>query len=892
MTFENGVATFTLKDGESKTATGLAKGIGFTVEEEEDGNFTTAYTGETGTIVEKTTQTSSVTNTRKTGDLDIKKSVVSTTASDREKDFTFTVTLSDTTINKTFNGVEFKDGVATFTLKDGQTKSITGLPVGITYTVAEEAAAGFVTTKTGETGEISTEKKTAAFTNTKDEGGLIVNKSVVSDIADDKTKDFSFTVTLDDKTVNGTYGEMTFENGVATFTLKDGESKTASGLAKGTGYTVEETADSNFTTTYAGKTGTIVEKATQISSVTNTRKTGDLDVTKTVASSTSSDKQKDFTFTVTLSDKTINKTFNGVKFENGVATFTLKDGETKSIIGLPVGISYTVAETTADGFTTESTGETGEISIEKKTAAFTNTKEEGDLTVSKSVESDLADDKTKDFSFTVTLDDKTVNGTYGEMTFENGVATFTLKDGESKTASGLAKGTGYTVEETADSNFTTTYAGKTGTIVEKATQISSVTNTRKTGDLDVTKTVASSTSSDKQKDFTFTVTLSDKTINKTFNGVKFENGVATFTLKDSEKKSITGLPVGITYTVAEEMAAGYVTTKTGETGEISIEKKTAAFTNTKEEGDLTVSKSVESDLAADKTKDFSFTVTLDNKTVNGMYGDMTFTNGVATFTLKDGENKTATGLAKGIRYTVTEKAESDFATTYTGETGTISETAGSAAFTNTRKTGDLTLSKKVVSEAAADKDVSFTFTVELSDKAINKAYGGMTFANGVATVTLKDGEKATATGLPIGITYTITEAEAEGFELTAKTGDTGTISTTKSTASFTNTRETGDLELSKTVVSDAAADKDAEFTFTVTLSDTTIGGTYGDMTFTEGVATVTLKGGQKATATDLPTGITYTITEATTAGFQQTGKTGDTGMISTTKSVASFKKTR
>ena len=82
----------------------------------------------------------------------------------------------------------------------------------------------------------------------------------------------------------------------------------------------------------------------------------------------------------------------------------------------------------------------------------------------------------------------------------------------------------------------------------------------------------------------------------------------------------------------------------------------------------------------------------------------------------------------------------------------------------------------------------------------------MTFENGVATVQLKGGAKSTAAGLPTGITYEITEASATGFQLTGKTGDTGSISTTESKAEFTNTRETGDLELSKVLVSDAAAD--------------------------------------------------------------------------------------
>ena len=167
----------------------------------------------------------------------------------------------------------------------------------------------------------------------------------------------------------------------------------------------------------------------------------------------------------------------------------------------------------------------------------------------------------------------------------------------------------------------------------------------------------------------------------------------------------------------------------------------------------------------------------------------------------------------------------------------------------------------------------------------------MTFTDGVATVKLKGGESATAKGLPTTLTYTITEASAEGFQVTGKTGDTGSISTTLSEAEFENTRDTGDLELSKVLVSDQAADADVEFEFTVTLGDTTISGAYGDMTFTDGVATVKLKGGESAKATGLPTTLTYTITEADAEGFELTGKTNDTGSISTTPSEAEFTNT-
>ena len=289
--------------------------------------------------------------------------------------------------------------------------------------------------------------------------------------------------------------------------------------------------------------------------------------------------------------------------------------------------------------------------------------------------------------------------------------------------------------------------------------------------------------------------------------------------------------------------------------------------------------------------EFSFTVTLGDDTFNGTYGGMDFHDGVATFTLKGGETKTATGLPTTLGYTVTQEDADGFDTEKTGDAGTISTTTPDAEFTNTRETGDLTVTNTVHSALSTDAGVEFSFTVTLGDDTFNGTYGGMDFHDGVATFTLKGGETKTATGLPTTLGYTVTQEDADGFD-TEKTGDAGTISTTTPDAEFTNTRETGDLTVSNTVVSELSADADVEFEFTVTLDDTTINGTYGDMDFHDGVATVTLKGGESAEATGLPTTLGYTITQADAPGFVTTGKIGDTGTISTTASQATFTNTR
>lgn len=233
---------------------------------------------------------------------------------------------------------------------------------------------------------------------------------------------------------------------------------------------------------------------------------------------------------------------------------------------------------------------------------------------------------------------------------------------------------------------------------------------------------------------------------------------------------------GVTLNDTKDTSGNYVVTETIN-GKLTINPAAG----------LIVSNKVVSAAAEDASRTFEFTVTLSNTTINGSYGEMTFENGVATFSLQDGEQKTAEGLPSGTTFTVTQTSVEGFDTTKEGDTGTISTTASTAAFTNTRETGNLTVSNELVSTVTADADMEFTFTVTLSNTTINGDFGGMTFENGVATITLKGGEQKTAAGIPTDISYTVTQTAAEGF-VTTKEGDTGTISTTTSTAAFTNTR--------------------------------------------------------------------------------------------------------
>ncbi len=81
---------------------------------------------------------------------------------------------------------------------------------------------------------------------------------------------------LTDKTINGKYGDMTFENGVANIELKGGESLKAVGLPSTIGYVVVEEADPEFVRSPETVSDNIVEGQTLEAKFTNTRKTPEI----------------------------------------------------------------------------------------------------------------------------------------------------------------------------------------------------------------------------------------------------------------------------------------------------------------------------------------------------------------------------------------------------------------------------------------------------------------------------------------------------------------------------------------------------------------------------------------------------------------------------------------
>ncbi len=248
-------------------------------------------------------------------------------------------------------------------------------------------------------------------------------------------------------------------------------------------------------------------------------------------------------------------------------------------------------------------------------------------------------------------------------------------------------------------------------------------------------------------------------------------------------------------------------------------------------GSLTISKTVAGTGTPDADTAFEFTVTKGVTPAAGQYSiDGSTTQAISAdgkISIKAGQSALLTGLEPG-EYTVAETAPAQAnykSTTFcvngqtaqSGCTATVtvsSADALSVAFTNAYKvddtpaptptptpepptpseqTGNLIVSK-VVAGNAGDTNKAFSFTVKLGDDALSGSYGDMTFANGIASFTLKHNEKKTAIGLPAGIGYEVTESEAnqDGYTTTA-TGANGSIAKNQTvTAAFTNSRRSSD----------------------------------------------------------------------------------------------------
>lgn len=335
----------------------------------------------------------------------------------------------------------------------------------------------------------------------------------------DYTKTFKFKITLtgpDGAALTGRYyfygtdKSGYIENG-GEFPLHHDESITILGLPAGTKYTVEET-DANQGGWYAfpksGKiTGTVAAHRVHIAGFQNSKQAfpsvGGLTLSKTVTGY-NADTAKQFRFTITFSNENGTPLLGEFSYTGSQSgkissggTILLRHDEYVCIQDLPAGTKYSVAETDANGYTVTSSGEAGQISDgEIAAASFVNHKEgapppdgpsgggddeedeDGTLIVRK-VLSGSQSSQSDVFHFTVSLS-AAWTGTFGDLAFENGVASFTLKGGESVFIRNLPAGTKYSVTETdaGQNGYQSISENAAGTIPGRGTVTASFLNHR------------------------------------------------------------------------------------------------------------------------------------------------------------------------------------------------------------------------------------------------------------------------------------------------------------------------------------------------------------------------------------------------------------------------------
>ncbi len=533
----------------------------------------------------------------------------------------------------------------------------------------------------------NTEKTTeSGGTSERDNVGHII----IYSYSNDTQKSFSFTVTLDNPNISGTYGGIEFVNGVAIFNLRDRENVIGMNVPSGVSYTVVENNNTGYTVVSRNDTGTIPKGEAVIVEFENNKiPTKSVSVEKKwVGEAGSSVNIKLFAGGVEKDTVTLN-TDNNLKhtFEN-LPQYTTIGEEI-------LEISYTVKEEGANENNTIIIGDkTYEVSItgnESKGYVITNTEKvkDGGNTSGKDdlghiIVYTYADNKDKSFTFTVTLDNPDISGTYGELEFVDGVATFDLKDGENIIGINIPSGVSYTIVESDNAGYTVVSRNDTGSVPKnEAVIVEFLNNKIPTKSVSVEKKwVGEAGSSVNIKLFADGVEKDTVTLNggnswkHTFENLPKYNTDTNKEILYTVKEDGTNVDNTITIndkvysvSVSGDMENGYIITNTEKIKE-NTGNNNPSHSVSKSTGNIIVTNSVVGE-NADKNKYFTFIVTLDRKDISGTYGDMKFVNGVSTFTLKDGEKKVGTDIPSGVFYNVVESDNEGYTVTKTNAVGNI-----------------------------------------------------------------------------------------------------------------------------------------------------------------------------------------------------------------------------
>ena len=489
-----------------------------------------------------------VTNTVKTGELDVSKAVAAREglAVDADKTFEFAVEATDAAghgVSGTYGDATFEGGEATLKLKDGQMARITGLPAGTAYTVTERAAAGYKAAVNGAEGSkaegsiAADQVSSAVFTNTFDPAPATASVPEFTKVLAGGRKpglqegEFAFELSLTD-------GVGNVLEGYPIEAKNDKDGKVSFG----------ELSFTNLGTYHA----TVTEKASGDALIEDDAHAYTFDITVT---------QTGAGLKAEISNERGKKTFtNTFTPHDNTKTVTKVDasGAKVDVDGKPVGVGDTLTYTI--GWANNSVDDRGAAQA-------------ADVTVT--------DVLPKGVNY--------VEGSADGAAYDAATRTLTWSLGEQ--AAGATGTLSFDVKVSAEAavvdDISNTATVKVG---ENESQTNTTHNSvSREGSFTVKKTVVGG---DSQREFGFTVALTDGdgepvsgTFGKGEHAVTFTDGKTTFTLKDGGEKAIDGLPVGARYTVTEDAAEGYTTAVNGADGSkaegaVTEDGATVAFTNT------------------------------------------------------------------------------------------------------------------------------------------------------------------------------------------------------------------------------------------------------------------------------------------------------------------------
>ena len=510
---------------------------------------------------------------------------------------------------------------------------------------------------------------------------------------------------------------------------------------------------------------------------------------------------------------------------DGRYTATVQAGNSMTIYGLPADCTYTVTESEKTGYllvsvdgNTNKTASAGTISGIESTAAFVN-KEVVNVSVDKTWLN--SNDSTLSWPDGVTVTVALMNGSTQVDTCElysgeNPHTSHTFTKLDKYDASG--KEINYTVAET---NVTFTKKDDyTVSVTGNKTDGFHITNKLKPGALTITKTVTVDGAAISPTETTGKKNLADGIYSFTISGPSYPDSTTktiTITNGVADSVELTELVPG-EYTITEAASTNGTSlsdrtggTKDGSNGIImtvlpgsTVSNHIATFTNNINTTSLTIDKTVVSPVPTDSSKTFSFTVKVTKPggaVLTGTFGSYTFnSNGEATVTTTGTQAVTISGLPQGAAYVVTEATDDNYIQeVVSGNSGTLDQ-AATAAFKNTRKTGQLTVTKTIQSTSGETMTATPSYPIEISATLDGTLYYVQN-ANGVlgteppqASLTVTAGTPLVIGNLPYG-SYTVTESNPGGVQVAdysyvnvsgSKSGDTVTVSGTPVTASLVN----------------------------------------------------------------------------------------------------------